>query len=130
MYRVFLTGQTQPTAVLKTNDKGMANVTAVGPMREAVRGLAAKAAEQSRIFVMDGEEAPDAAKAVLTSPESNNLFLLWGCPCKTGRNQGHPFFFAVSLLMFITQEACQGGDLRKKPGRTPPFTVLTFWKTT
>jgi len=68
VYKVFLTGQKQPTAVLKTNDKGMANVTAIGPLREAVSGLTAKAAEQSRIFVMEGEEAPDAAKAILVSP--------------------------------------------------------------
>jgi YVTN family beta-propeller protein len=68
VYQVYVSGQKTPTAVLKTNDKGMANVTAIGPIREAVRELAARAAEQSRIFVMEGEEAPDAARAVLVSP--------------------------------------------------------------
>jgi YVTN family beta-propeller protein len=68
VYRVYVSGQKTPTAVMKTNDKGMANVTAIGPLREAISGLAARAAEQSRIFVMEGEDAPDAARAVLLSP--------------------------------------------------------------
>jgi YVTN family beta-propeller protein len=67
VYRVYVSGQKTPTAVMKTNDKGMANVTAIGPLREAISGLAARAAEQSRIFVMEGEDAPDAARAVLLS---------------------------------------------------------------
>lgn len=67
IYRVYIREQKEPAAVLKTNPKGMANVTAIGPMRKAVSGLSGQAAKQGHILIMEGEETPNLNTAVLTS---------------------------------------------------------------
>ena len=47
---------------------GMANGTAIGPLREVRRLLSADEPVQAAIVVMEGDAPPDVAKAVLTSP--------------------------------------------------------------
>ena len=65
-YRVYIAGLKTPAAVFKTNPKGMANMTVIGPVREAAPGAVSGGAEQAKVFVMEGAEAPDPAKAVLS----------------------------------------------------------------
>ncbi|WP_151633125.1 beta-propeller fold lactonase family protein [Noviherbaspirillum aerium] len=65
VYSLYVTGQKQPVASLKTNSAGMANGTAIGPLREAANGLSPKEATPSKVTVMEGNAAADAAKAVL-----------------------------------------------------------------
>lgn len=67
MYSVYASGQVGPVARFKTNPKGMANGTAIGPMREVVNALSDKDAGASRILVMEGDAPADPAKAVLAS---------------------------------------------------------------
>ena len=64
-YNVHVSGQTAPVASFKTNPAGMANGTAIGPMREVVASLSSKAVTPSTIFVVEAGEAADPAKAVL-----------------------------------------------------------------
>lgn len=66
-YSVYVTGQTAPVASFKTNPMGMANGTAIGPMRAVSNSLSASAATASRILVMEGDVAADPQKAVLSS---------------------------------------------------------------
>ena len=68
-YNVHVSGQAAPVASFKTNPMGMANGTAIGPMREVVSSLSSKAVSPSRIFVVEAGEAPDPAKAVLVSAQ-------------------------------------------------------------
>lgn len=67
LYSVYVSGQTTPLASFKTNPMGAANGTVIGPLREAVVTLSGKAANASRILVMEGEAAADPQKAVLSS---------------------------------------------------------------
>ncbi|MBZ0156897.1 MAG: beta-propeller fold lactonase family protein [Alphaproteobacteria bacterium] len=67
VYRVFLAERKEPLAVVKTNAKGMGTVTSIGPVKEIVSPLSKQSPEASRILVMEGETAPDTAKAALTS---------------------------------------------------------------
>jgi YVTN family beta-propeller protein len=67
VYSVYVTGQKTPVASFKTNLMGMANGTAIGPLREVSNTLSAKDAAPSRIIVMEGNAAADMAKAVLVS---------------------------------------------------------------
>jgi YVTN family beta-propeller protein len=67
VYSVYVTGQTAPVASFKTNPMGMANGTAIGPMRDVRNTLSAKTAAASRVLVMEGEAAADPQKAVLSS---------------------------------------------------------------
>lgn len=67
VYSVYASGQATPVASFKTNPMGMANGTAIGPMREVVSRLSDKQAAASRIFVMEGDAPADPAKAVLAS---------------------------------------------------------------
>jgi YVTN family beta-propeller protein len=67
VYSVYASGQATPVASLKTNPKGMANGTAIGPMREVVSRLSGKQASASRILVMEGDAPADPQKAVLAS---------------------------------------------------------------
>ena len=69
VYTVYVSGQKTPVAAFKTNPMGMANGTAIGPLREAVTTLSSKTASSSKILVMEGELGPDPAKAVLVSAE-------------------------------------------------------------
>ena len=64
-YNVHVSGQAAPVASFKTNPMGMANGTAIGPMREVVASLSSKAVTPSTIFVVEAGEAADPAKAVL-----------------------------------------------------------------
>ncbi|MFC7516053.1 hypothetical protein ACFQUU_13645 [Herbaspirillum sp. GCM10030257] len=67
VYSVYVSGQTTPVASFKTNPKGMANGTAIGPLREVTTTLSSKEAPQSRILVMESDAAADASKAVLVN---------------------------------------------------------------
>ncbi|MFK3741371.1 MULTISPECIES: cytochrome D1 domain-containing protein [Oxalobacteraceae] len=67
VYSVYASGQAMPVARFKTNPKGMANGTAIGPMREVASALSAKDPGASRILVMEGDAPADPAKAVLAS---------------------------------------------------------------
>jgi len=65
IYSVYVNGQKTPVASFKTDAKGMASGTAIGPMREVVSSLSSRDAAASRIVVMEGDAAPDGEKAVL-----------------------------------------------------------------
>jgi YVTN family beta-propeller protein len=67
VYSVYVTGQASPVASFKTNPMGMANGTAIGPMRQVTNSLSAKAAAPSRVLVMEGDAPSDSQKAVLSS---------------------------------------------------------------
>ena len=67
VYSVYVTGQATPVASFKTNPTGMANGTAIGPMREVTNRLNAKAVPASRVLVMEGDAASDPQQAVLSS---------------------------------------------------------------
>jgi len=67
VYSVYVTGQKTPVASFKTNPMGMANGTAIGPLREVSDTLSSKDAAPSKIIVMEGAAAADAATAVLVS---------------------------------------------------------------
>jgi YVTN family beta-propeller protein len=67
IYSVYITGQKQPVASFKTNAAGMANGTAIGPLREVSNSLSPKEASPSTITVMEGDAAADSSKAVLVS---------------------------------------------------------------
>jgi YVTN family beta-propeller protein len=67
VYSVYVTGQASPVASFKTNPMGMANGTAIGPMREVTNSLSAKTAAPSRVLVMEGDAPSDSQKAVLSS---------------------------------------------------------------
>jgi len=64
-YSVYASGQAAPVAVLKTDKKGVASATAIGPMRQ-VAGTA-KGTPPSRIVVMEGNAPANTGKAVLVS---------------------------------------------------------------
>src|SRR5450830_527071 len=70
-YSVYLEGRTAPVARFLTDAKGVANGTAIGPLREpvaleaAVPNAMSAAAASSRIIVMEGNLPADAGKAVL-----------------------------------------------------------------
>ncbi|HEY4073005.1 MAG TPA: hypothetical protein VGM52_07865 [Herbaspirillum sp.] len=65
VYNVYLSGQAAPVAAFKTDPKGMANGTAIGPSRQPVRTDSGTAANRSGIIVMEGDIPVDAGKAVL-----------------------------------------------------------------
>ena len=65
VYSVYVTGQKTPVAIFKTNQMGMANGTAIGPLREVSNTLSAREPAPSRILVMEGEAPADPARAVL-----------------------------------------------------------------
>jgi YVTN family beta-propeller protein len=67
VYSVYVSGQTAPVARLKTNPMGMANGTAIGPMRDVVATLSGKAVSPSRVLVMEGDAPADSESAVLAS---------------------------------------------------------------
>ena len=66
-YQVYVEGEKMPVAAFKTNPKGMLNGTAIGPLREVVTMGSDKVPQPRRIFVMEGNEAPNLNKAVLVS---------------------------------------------------------------
>lgn len=66
VYSVFLEGRSEPVAALKTNPKGMGNVSAVGATREVRPGGAAQAHTGTRVLVIEGESAPVSSAAVLS----------------------------------------------------------------
>jgi hypothetical protein len=67
VYSVYVSGQKTPVAAFKTNAMGMANGTAIGPLREAITSLSTREVTPSRIIVMEGDAEADASKAVLAS---------------------------------------------------------------
>lgn len=67
VYSVYATGQATPVASFKTNPMGMANGTAIGPLREVNTTLSARAVNPSRVLVMEGDAPADAQQAVLLS---------------------------------------------------------------
>ncbi|HWH39440.1 MAG TPA: hypothetical protein VNU21_06345 [Usitatibacter sp.] len=64
-YDVYVGDQRTPVASFKTNPKGMANGTAIGPMREAVSRLAATPVTPATIYVVEHGQAAEARNAVL-----------------------------------------------------------------
>jgi YVTN family beta-propeller protein len=68
VYSVFVGEQAAPVASFKTNPMGMANGTAIGPIREVARLRSEANPTASRIVVVEGEGPMDASKAVLRSP--------------------------------------------------------------
>jgi hypothetical protein len=66
VYNVYVTGQSTPVASFQTNPMGMANGTAIGPMREVHNTLNAKPVTASRVWVMEGDASADPQKAVLS----------------------------------------------------------------
>jgi len=66
-YSIYVGEQRTAVAAFKTNSMGMANGTAIGPLREVVSTLSTRSVSPSTIFVMEGESAPDPSKAVLAS---------------------------------------------------------------
>ncbi|WP_034297180.1 hypothetical protein [Herbaspirillum sp. RV1423] len=65
-YSVYLDGQAAPVARFLTDAKGVANGTAIGPLRElAAPGATQAPAASSRIIVMEGNAVADVARAVL-----------------------------------------------------------------
>lgn len=68
-YTVYL--GTQQVGALRTDDKGNANVTMIGPVRQfASAGSADRATPSSKpeqLLIMEGDAAPSAAAAVLVS---------------------------------------------------------------
>jgi hypothetical protein len=69
VYSVYASGQATPVASLRTNAKGMANGTAIGPMREVVGRLGDRQLGASRILIMEGEAPADPQKAVLSGAQ-------------------------------------------------------------
>lgn len=67
VYSVYVTGQAMPVASFKTNPMGMANGTAIGPLREVNTTLSARAVNPSRVLVMEGDAPAGAQQAVLLS---------------------------------------------------------------
>ncbi|RDK06702.1 YncE family protein [Cupriavidus lacunae] len=66
-YSVYVGAQRAPVASFKTNPAGMANGTAIGPMREVVSTLSTKTASPAQMVVMEGDAPADPARAVLVS---------------------------------------------------------------
>lgn len=66
-YSVYVEGQASPVSVLKTDKKGSANATAIGPMRQVSGTPSAKSSKPSRIIVMEGTSPANARKAALVS---------------------------------------------------------------
>jgi YVTN family beta-propeller protein len=66
-YSVYVSGQDAPVARFRTNPKGMANGTAIGPLRNVATTLSSEQAGASRIVVMEGDAPVDPSKAVLVS---------------------------------------------------------------
>ena len=67
VYSVYVGNQATPVAVFRTNPMGVANGTAIGPLRETVSTLSKAEPAASRIVVMEGETAANPEKAVLVS---------------------------------------------------------------
>ena len=67
VYSVYVANQSSPVARFMTNAMGVANGTAIGPLREAVNTLSKAEVSPVRIVVMEGEAAADLEKAVLVS---------------------------------------------------------------
>ncbi|ULX51575.1 hypothetical protein A9P79_06460 [Cupriavidus taiwanensis] len=66
-YSVYVGGQKTPVASFRTNPAGMANGTAIGPLREVVPTLSPQAPSPVQLVVMEGSAPPDPASAVLVS---------------------------------------------------------------
>ena len=67
VYSVYVSGHKTPVATLKTDAKGMANGTAIGPMREVASALAPRDVPPSKVIVMEGDGAANEDKAILVS---------------------------------------------------------------
>lgn len=63
VYNVYVSGQAAPVGAFKTNDKGMANGTAIGPLRE----VSDKAAAAATVYVTEAGTGDTLAAAVLRS---------------------------------------------------------------
>jgi YVTN family beta-propeller protein len=64
-YNVYVNGQKTPVLSLKTNLAGMANGTAIGPMREVSNAFSPKKSMRSKIIVMRNDVPANSKKAVL-----------------------------------------------------------------
>ena len=68
VYSVYVGDQAAPVASFRTNPMGMANGTAIGPIREVARLRSEADPKASPIVVSEGEGSLDSTKAVLRSP--------------------------------------------------------------
>ena len=66
-YNVYASGQQIPVASFRTNAKGMANGTAIGPLRELVTTQSDKLVTPSRLYVTESSVGAKPGKAVLSS---------------------------------------------------------------
>ena len=71
VYSIYAQDQAVPLASFRTNAKGMANGSTLGPMREIVSGLSKQAVMPVRLFVAEQAAAPDSSSAVLTSKRTD-----------------------------------------------------------
>lgn len=67
VYQVFVSGQAAPYGSFKTSPAGMANGTAIGPLRAISRQLAAGAEAPPRVYVSEAGAAPGIENAILRS---------------------------------------------------------------
>jgi YVTN family beta-propeller protein len=67
VYSVYVSGQKLPVARFTTNAAGVANGTAIGPMRQVANGQSANDVTVSTIIVMEGDADADQDRAVLVS---------------------------------------------------------------
>lgn len=65
VYNVHVSGQAAPVASFRTNAMGMANGTAIGPLRQVVSSLSPKAVSPSTLFVVEANGPAEVANAVL-----------------------------------------------------------------
>lgn len=63
IYNMYVNGHAAPIGAFKTNDKGMANGTAIGPLREA----SDKTASAATVFVTEASTGGTLAAAMLRS---------------------------------------------------------------
>jgi YVTN family beta-propeller protein len=67
VYSVYLNNQKNPVATLKTNDKGMANGSMIGPVRDLAKESPNTASQANHVVIMEGDTPADFNKAVLVN---------------------------------------------------------------
>lgn len=67
VYSVYFSNMKNPVVIMKTNAKGMANVSVIGPMREFASALEKRDIQEEKIIVIKSDDVPDVSMAVLIS---------------------------------------------------------------
>lgn len=67
VFNVYFSDRQESLAVLRTNAKGMANVTAIGPIRELISSQDKGKHKAGSFFISEPADYPDISKAVLKS---------------------------------------------------------------